>query len=85
MRYSKLALLIFGAGLLAGLAVVVGEVRWPARLASGLMALGIVGLPVALIADLRRRRAAPAVSTRARSGKRAPRRTRGRRPAKPRR
>jgi hypothetical protein len=51
LRYSKWALLVFGAGLVLGLVVV--SVRLPgfARLASLAMALGIAALPVALIAD----------------------------------
>jgi hypothetical protein len=51
LRYSKLALLMFGAGLVLGLVVV--SVRLPglARIASLAMALGIAALPVALIAD----------------------------------
>jgi len=58
-------LLLFGAGAVLGLAVVVGEV-WPlARVASGLMALAIAALPIAVVADLRRRFAAPPPAARA--------------------
>src|SRR5947209_3435521 len=51
MRYTKTALLIFGLGLALGLVVVIGEVTELGYLASALMALGIVGLPFALVAD----------------------------------
>ena len=69
MRYSKLALLVFGAGLLFGFVVVVAELhRWD-RLASIAMALGIVALPAAVLLDLRRRRRRPPARSR---GKRRP-------------
>jgi membrane protein implicated in regulation of membrane protease activity len=71
-RYSKLALLVFGAGLVLGLVVV--SVRLPglARVASLAMALGIAALPVALIADWRRKTPAAPVKRRGKavSGKR---------------
>jgi hypothetical protein len=51
MRCTKLALLIFGAGLLLGLVVVVAEIEALARGASLLMALGIVALPSAALID----------------------------------
>jgi hypothetical protein len=51
LRYTKAALLIFGLGLLLGLVVVAGELPGFERIASGVMALAIVSLPVALIAD----------------------------------
>jgi hypothetical protein len=51
MRYTKIALLTFGAGLMLGLLVVVAEIDWPARLASGLMALGLAALPVGMLSD----------------------------------
>jgi hypothetical protein len=51
LRYTKAALLLFGFGALLGLAVVAAELSWPARLASGVMALALLLLPVALIAD----------------------------------
>ena len=51
MRYTKAALLVFGLGLVTGFVVVVGEfVAWE-RVASAVMALGLVLLPVALFAD----------------------------------
>jgi len=51
MRYTKTALLIFGAGILLGLAVVAAELAGIERVASGVMALGLVLLPVGLVAD----------------------------------
>ena len=54
MRYTKAALLVFGGGLLLGLAVVAGELKPLQRVASGLMALGIAAIPVGMIADWRR-------------------------------
>jgi hypothetical protein len=51
MRYTKLALLIFGLGLISGLVVVAGEFARLERVASAVMALGLVLLPVALFAD----------------------------------
>jgi hypothetical protein len=54
MRYSKLALLTFGAGMIFGLVVVAVELPGLARVASLAMAAGIVLLPLALFADWRR-------------------------------
>jgi hypothetical protein len=54
MRYTKISLLIFGLGLVLGLVVVVAEIKAPARVASGAMAFGIVAIPIAILADLRR-------------------------------
>jgi hypothetical protein len=51
MRYSKRALLIFGAGLLLGLIFVSAELSGLGGVASLAMAAGIVLLPVALVAD----------------------------------
>jgi len=51
MRYTKAALLIFGLGILLGLVVVAAELGRIERVASGVMAIGLVLLPVALIAD----------------------------------
>jgi hypothetical protein len=51
LRYTKAALLVFGLGLLLGLVVVAGELPGFERVASGIMALAIVALPVALVAD----------------------------------
>ena len=53
MRYTKAALLIFGAGILLGLAVVAAELAGIERVASGVMALGLVLLPLGLFADIR--------------------------------
>jgi hypothetical protein len=51
MRYTKLALLIFGLGLVSGFVIVVGEFAAFEQIASAVMALGLVLLPVALFAD----------------------------------
>jgi hypothetical protein len=59
LRYSKSALLVFGAGLVIGLVVVAAEVPVLARVASLAMAAGIVALPFTLIADWRRRIPSP--------------------------
>jgi hypothetical protein len=53
MRYSRWALLVFGAGMVLGLAVVSAGLSNLARIASLTMAAGIVLLPVALFADWR--------------------------------
>ncbi len=53
MRYTKIALLTFGAGLILGLVVVVVEIDPLDRAASGLMALGLAGIPLGMIADWR--------------------------------
>ena len=52
MRYIKTALLTFGAGLMLGLIVVVVDLSALARLASGLMALGLLGIPIGIAVDL---------------------------------
>jgi hypothetical protein len=51
MRYTKAALSIFGLGLVLGFVIVVGEFARFERVASAIMALGLVLLPVALFAD----------------------------------
>ena len=51
VRYTKAALLIFGLGLVTGLVVVVGEFSEWEYLASCIMALGLVLLPLGLFAD----------------------------------
>jgi hypothetical protein len=51
LRYTRAALLVFGLGVALGFVIVVGEFarfRWAASL---VMALGLVALPLALIAD----------------------------------
>jgi hypothetical protein len=52
MRYTKTALLTFGAGLMLGLIVVVVDLGALARVASGLMALGLIGIPIGVAVDL---------------------------------
>ena len=54
MRYTKTALLAFGFGLLLGLVVLGAEIKSLARVASGLMAVGIAAIPVGMVADWRR-------------------------------
>jgi hypothetical protein len=51
LRYTKAALLIFGLGLVIGFVVVVGEFSDWEYLASFVMALGLVLLPLGLFAD----------------------------------
>jgi hypothetical protein len=51
MRCTKFALLTFGAGVLLGLTVVVAEIDVLARIASLLMVLGIVALPIGAMID----------------------------------
>jgi hypothetical protein len=51
MRYSRRTLLLFGAGLLLGLAVVSADLRKIGWLASLMMAAGLALLPPALVAD----------------------------------
>jgi len=51
LRYTKIALLIFGLGMIAGLVVVAGEYPAWERAASAAMALGLVLIPVGLFAD----------------------------------
>ena len=53
MYYTKIALLTFGIGLVLGLAVVVIEIDWLGRVASGLMALGLMAIPIGMIVDWR--------------------------------
>jgi hypothetical protein len=78
MRYSRWALLIFGAGMVLGLAVVAAELSGLARVASATMATGIVLLPAAIVADWRRRGRA----AKPRAKPRAKRRPPARRPRK---
>ncbi len=52
MRYTKAALAMFGAGLMLGfVVVVVGGFPRLERVASAIMALALVSLPIALFAD----------------------------------
>jgi hypothetical protein len=69
MRYSKRALLVFGAGAALGLVVVSVELPGLGRIASLTMAVGIVLLPLALFADWRRYRLEPRRTTRKGQGK----------------
>jgi hypothetical protein len=70
MRYTKLALLIFGLGLVSGLVVVAGEFARLERVASAVMALGLVLLPVALFADGRGMRLLGWIAARFSAGRR---------------
>ena len=51
MRYTKIALLIFGLGLVVGFALIVAEVPSFGLIGSAIMALGLIGLPIGIIAD----------------------------------
>jgi membrane protein implicated in regulation of membrane protease activity len=51
LHYTKTALLVFGAGMIAGLVVVAGEYTAWQRPAAALMALGLVLIPIGLFAD----------------------------------
>jgi hypothetical protein len=93
MRYTKIALLTFGVGLLLGLVVVVIGIDSLARAASGLMALGLFGIPVCMLIDwwppakatqksVKRRKRSPARRRAPAQPRRPPR---SRRPAPPKR
>ncbi len=73
MRYTKIALLIFGAGLVLGLIVVVIEFDWLDRVASSLMALGLMAVPLGLIVDWRLAMKPPRLSAAARGKRASPR------------
>jgi uncharacterized protein YacL len=87
--YTKKALLVFGAGLVLGLLVVTLQLTPLGRVASGLMALGLIAIPVGLVLDWRgaatARKSAPAKRRRAsrRSMAGTRRRARPRRPRTP--
>jgi Cu/Ag efflux pump CusA len=51
MRYTKAALLVFGLGLVLGFGLIVAEVPAVGWVASSVMALGLVALPIGLLAD----------------------------------
>jgi hypothetical protein len=53
MRYTKTALLIFGAGLVLALVVVATETQGLERVASAAMALGIAAIPIGMAVDWR--------------------------------
>jgi hypothetical protein len=85
LRYTKAALLIFGLGLVTGLVVVVGELSEWEYLASFMMALGLVLLPLGLFADGRGIAALRWIARRFSRGKRGAKRGRaGRGSARPR-
>jgi len=73
MRYTRTALLVFGAGAVFGLVVV--SVRLPglARVASAAMALGILALPAAFVIDWRRKATAAPAKRRRKPASRRPR------------
>lgn len=54
MRCTKIALLMFGAGLVLGLVVIAFELDPLERAASWLMALGIAAIPIGILVDWRR-------------------------------
>ena len=54
MRYTKAALLTFGAGLVLALVVVAIDVPGLERVASAAMALGIAAIPIGMAIDWRR-------------------------------
>jgi hypothetical protein len=90
MRYTKTALLMFGAGLVLALAVVAAELDRFERVASAVMALGIAGIPIGMAIDWRLATRTAARSPRRpgkpRSRRTAPaarRRARPRKPARP--
>jgi xanthosine utilization system XapX-like protein len=82
MRYTKTALLAFGSGLLLGLAIIAAEIKSLERVASALMALGIAGIPVGMVADWRRAIRAAAAGPKRGAKVVAPRTSHARRPRK---
>ena len=85
MRYTKTALLMFGAGLVLALVVIAAELDGLERVASALMAIGIAAVPVGMAVDWRLATRAAARPPRRRGkppARRAPATTR--RPARPR-
>jgi len=88
MRYTKTALLVFGAGLMLALVVIAAEFDRFERVASAVMAFGIAGIPIGMAVDWRlatraarapprrrgkpRARRATPATTRRRSGTRKP-------------
>jgi hypothetical protein len=82
MRYTKLALLIFGLGLISGFVIVVGEFERFEREAAAVMALGLVLLPVALFADGRGMRVLAWIAARFARGKRRTARPKSRPPVR---
>ena len=91
MRYTKTALLMFGAGLVLALAVIAAELDRFERVASAVMALGIAAIPIGMAIDWRlatraaRRPAKRRGKPRARRATPVARRPRRRKPAPPKR
>jgi uncharacterized membrane protein len=67
MRYTKTALLTFGAGLVLALVVVATETEGLARVASAVMVLGIAAIPIGMAVDWRLATKPPRRSSRRRS------------------
>jgi len=80
MRYSKWALLLFGAGAVLGLVVVSANLAGAGRVASVWMFAGIALLPAGLVADWWSHRPWRRA---ARKPTRRPKQSRPKRPAKP--
>jgi hypothetical protein len=74
MRYTKTALLMFGAGLVLALVVIAAELDGLERVASTVMALGIAAIPIGMAVDWRLATRVPRRPSR-RRGKPRPRRT----------
>ena len=70
MHYTRKALLVFGAGLLIGLAVVSANISGIGWVASTLMALGLALIPLAIFSDWWSHR--PWRKSKARKNKRKP-------------
>ena len=87
MRYTKSALLTFGAGLVLALVVVATKTEGLARVASAAMALGIAAIPIGMAVDWRLATRAPRPTSRrpSKAGTRrsvTPARRRPRKPAR---
>jgi len=85
LRFTKAALLTFGIGLVLALVVVAAELNALQRLASGVMALGLVTIPIGMIVDWRRATRAARPMPRRRAKGRTRRVPPARRRARPRR
>ena len=87
MHYTKIALLMFGAGLVLALVVIAAELDGLERVASAAMALGIAAIPIGMAIDWRRATRAPKRAVRrrgkTRSRRTAPAARRRARPRKP--
>ena len=90
MRYTKLALLTFGAGLTLALIAVAVDIVQMQRMASTAMALGIAAIPIGMAVDWRlatrvprRPSGRPGKPRRRRTASAARRRARPRKPAGP--